>query len=143
MPTKISSISDPQLYLEVLSPDDVDSIHEATLEVIEKTGVRFPSEKAMDIWEAHGATVDRQSKIVKVPGDLIESALMKAPPVYTLAARDPEQDRRPVVFHEGTETHQSDYSSPFNKSSSPLSSGLEFAGASFDSPIPSLSATTR
>jgi trimethylamine--corrinoid protein Co-methyltransferase len=44
------------------------------------------------IWEAHGATVDREKKIVRVKGDVIEEALKKCPPVYSLAGRDPDQD---------------------------------------------------
>jgi len=42
-------------------------IHTATLDVIESIGVRFPSKKALDILEAHGATVDRNSHIAKIP----------------------------------------------------------------------------
>ncbi len=92
MGRKIKSISDPRISLNILSPEDVQRIHTATLDVIESVGVRFPSHKALDIWEAHGATVDRDTMVVKAPGHLIEEALKKAPPVYTLAARDPEQD---------------------------------------------------
>ena len=78
--------------LEVLSPAAIRRVHEATLEVIEKVGVRFPSERALDIWAAHGATVDRATSIVKVPAHIIEAALRTAPPAYTLAARNPAQD---------------------------------------------------
>ncbi len=92
MGKKVKSISDPRISLNILSPEDVQRIHTATLDVIESVGVRFPSHKALDVWEAHGATVDRDTMIVKAPGHLIEEALKKAPPVYTLAARDPEQD---------------------------------------------------
>jgi trimethylamine--corrinoid protein Co-methyltransferase len=46
----------------------------------------------LEIWEANGATVDREKKIVRVNGDVIEEALKKCPPVYPLAARDPGQD---------------------------------------------------
>ena len=92
MAGKIKSITNPRLKLDILSKVDVERIHTATLEVIEKTGVRFPSTKALDIWESHGATVDRKTNIVKVPGHIIEEALKLAPPVYTLAARDPSQD---------------------------------------------------
>lgn len=77
---------------EVLSPDDVRRIHTATLDLIESTGVRFPSPRALDIWAAHGATVDRATSIVRASGQLIEDALRHAPPAYTLAARDPGLD---------------------------------------------------
>jgi len=92
MPNKIKSITNPRLRLEILSAEDVLRIHTATLEVIESVGVRFPSSRALDLWEAHGATVDRNTMIVKVPGHRIEEALKQAPPVYTLAARDQAQD---------------------------------------------------
>ena len=92
MAGKIKSISDPRLHLDILSSQDVERIHTATLDVLENTGVRFPSIKALDIWEAHGALVDRDTMIVKAPGHLIESALKLAPPEYTLAARNSSQD---------------------------------------------------
>lgn len=92
MAGRIKSITDPRLSLNILSPQDVQRIHTATLDVIESVGVRFPSARALDIWEAHGATVDRETMIVKVPGHIIEEALRRAPPVYPLAARDASQD---------------------------------------------------
>jgi trimethylamine---corrinoid protein Co-methyltransferase len=92
MTQPIHAITNPRIRLEVLSRADIERIHTASLEVIESTGVRFPSLKALDIWEAHGARVDRSTMIVRAPGQLIESALRQAPPAYVLAARDPAQD---------------------------------------------------
>lgn len=92
MPISIKSITNPRLKLEILSPEDIQKIHTATLEIIEQVGVRFPSEKALDIWSANGAIVDRASMVARIPGQVIESALKKAPPKYDLSARIPEQD---------------------------------------------------
>ena len=92
MSKKIKSISNPKLKLEVLTTEEVKKIHEATLWIIENVGVRFPSKRALEIWEANGARVDREKKIVRAKGDLIEEALKKCPPGYPLAARDPQQD---------------------------------------------------
>ncbi len=92
MSGRIKSITNPKIRLEVLTPEDVQRVHAATLAIIEDVGVRFPSEKALDVWEAHGARVDRATQIVKAPGDLIEGALENAPASYELAARDPSQD---------------------------------------------------
>jgi trimethylamine--corrinoid protein Co-methyltransferase len=92
MAGKIKSITNPRLSLNILSPQDIQLIHTASLDIIENVGVRFPSKKALDIWEEHGAVVDRSSMIVKAPGQLIEEAVKKAPPTYDLAARDPSQD---------------------------------------------------
>ena len=88
----IKPITNPRLSLNILTPDEVKRIHAATLDVIENVGVRFPSHKALDIWEAHGAKVNRETFVVKAPGALIEKALKSAPPAYALAARDPSQD---------------------------------------------------
>jgi trimethylamine---corrinoid protein Co-methyltransferase len=92
MAGKIKSISNPRLSLNLFTPQDIQRIHTATLDVIENVGVRFPSKRALDIWEAHGAAVDHEKMVVKAPGQLIEEALKKAPPDYSLAARNPEQD---------------------------------------------------
>jgi trimethylamine---corrinoid protein Co-methyltransferase len=92
MTKKIKSITNPKLKLEILTPTEVKKIHDATLWTIEKVGVKFPSERALDIWESNVADVNRESKIVKAKPELIESALKKCPPVYSLAARDLDQD---------------------------------------------------
>jgi trimethylamine--corrinoid protein Co-methyltransferase len=92
MPGKIASYANPRIKLEILTDEDVRRIHTATLDVIETVGVRFPSKKALDILQAHGATVDRNTSIAKIPGHVVEQALKQAPPTYTLAARDPALD---------------------------------------------------
>ena len=92
MSQNIKSITNPALKLTILSKADIQSIHTATLDIIEKVGVRFPSEKALQLWESFGAKVDRQTSIVKIPGNIIENALKHAPSAYTLSARNPSQD---------------------------------------------------
>jgi trimethylamine:corrinoid methyltransferase-like protein len=72
MTGKIKAITDPKLSLEILSPDEIHRLHTATLDIIENAGVRFPSKSALDIWVTHGAQVDRNTSVVKVPGHIIE-----------------------------------------------------------------------
>jgi len=92
MPKRIKSITNPKLRLEILSPREVKKIHDATLWIIEKVGVRFPSKRALEIWAVHGAEVDGEKMIVRAKAELIEEALKTCPPVYPLAARDQQQD---------------------------------------------------
>jgi trimethylamine---corrinoid protein Co-methyltransferase len=92
MSKNIKSVTNPKLSLNILTPDEVKRIHDATLQIIENVGVRFPSKRALEIWAANGATVDFEKMVVKVKPAIIESALKKAPPKYDLAARDPQQD---------------------------------------------------
>ena len=91
-PRAISPIERPKLHLEALSQDDVRGIHQASLEVIETVGVRFPSGWALDILEEAGAMVDRESQIARLPSQIVEEALANAPPSYVLCARDPALD---------------------------------------------------
>lgn len=88
----IDPIVDPRLSLGLLTDEQVRRIHTATLDILESVGVRFPSTRALDVWEAHGAAVDRETMIVRPRGELIEDALRLAPAVYPLAARDPALD---------------------------------------------------
>jgi trimethylamine--corrinoid protein Co-methyltransferase len=92
MSKNIKSITNPTLKLSILSNEDILRIHTATLDIIENVGVRFPSANALRLWEEFGAQVDHEKSIVRVPGHIIEAALMHCPPAYTLAARDPAQD---------------------------------------------------
>jgi trimethylamine--corrinoid protein Co-methyltransferase len=92
MSKTIKSITNPKLRLEILTPQEVKKIHDATLWIIEKVGVRFPSEHALEIWAAHGAEVNREKMIVRARVELIEKALKTCPPIFPLAARDPNQD---------------------------------------------------
>jgi trimethylamine--corrinoid protein Co-methyltransferase len=92
MSKKFKSIYDPRLKLDILNPEDVRRIHEATLQIIANTGVRFPCERALEIWKKNGAQVDHDTMVVKAPKELIEEAIKRCPAKYTLAARDQEQD---------------------------------------------------
>jgi trimethylamine---corrinoid protein Co-methyltransferase len=92
MAKTIKSISNPKLRLEILTPQEIKQIHSATLWILEKVGVRFPSKKALQIWAAHGAEIDHEKMIVRAKGELIEQALKTCLPIYPLAARDSQQD---------------------------------------------------
>ena len=81
-----------RLKLELLSPDEVRQIHEATLDVLENVGVKFHSQRALDVLEENGAEVDRVSTVAKIPGSVVERALSTLPEKLTLGARNPEYD---------------------------------------------------
>lgn len=78
--------------LELLSSEDVRQIHEATLDVIENVGVKFHSQNALDILEANGASVDRETTVAKIPAAAVEKAMSTVPHEFTLGARNPEYD---------------------------------------------------
>ncbi len=88
---KIRSIQ-PKLRMDVLSKEDIEKIHRASLEIMQDVGVRFPSVKALNILEQAGAQVDRDRMVAKIPSKLVMEAIAQAPAHYTLAGRDTRDD---------------------------------------------------
>jgi trimethylamine--corrinoid protein Co-methyltransferase len=78
--------------LNVFTDDEFKDIHLATLEVLERTGVFTDDPESMDIFEAGGASVDRESGTVKVPAHVVEAAIESAPERVFAAGRDPKND---------------------------------------------------
>jgi trimethylamine--corrinoid protein Co-methyltransferase len=81
-----------------LSKNELSSIHSATLDILEKTGVRVDEENALKLLKDAGARVDFKEKIVKIPRGLIEEMTKKARKQVTLCGRDPKHD---VVLGKG------------------------------------------
>ena len=80
----------------VLSADDIDRIHTATLEVLERTGVDVLDQEALGMLRDAGARVTDGSR-VRIPAGLVEKAIETAPSSVTLHRRDGE----PTVVLEG------------------------------------------
>lgn len=78
--------------LRFLDDQQLDKLREATLQILENTGIRFPSEKALAIFAEHGADVDHDSQIVKIPRDIVFKAMKSVPRYFTLGARNPDFD---------------------------------------------------
>jgi trimethylamine--corrinoid protein Co-methyltransferase len=91
----------PSFHLEVLAPDQVEAIKSATLNVLEHTGVQFPSKRALRVFAEHGAQVDIGSQIVRLPPDLVLEAMSRAPRSYTLSGRAEGTD----LFLDGTRSY--------------------------------------
>ena len=81
-----------KVKLSLLSKDDLDSIHSATLQVMENTGLKIYSEKALKILDDAGALVDYKKNMAKIPAYLVEESLQKAPKQVRLCARNPRFD---------------------------------------------------
>jgi len=80
------------LCLNVFTDDEVQDIHLATLEVLERTGIWVELEEALDIYSDGGCLVDRQSRLVRIPPHVVEEAIASAPPSVVLCGRDPGND---------------------------------------------------
>jgi len=81
-----------------LTDEQLDDLQAATLEILERVGVKFPSDRALRIFEEHGADVDRETQVVRLAPDLVMRAMATVPRYFTMAARDPALD---LVLQDG------------------------------------------
>ena len=84
----------PSYHLRILSDEQLEQFKSATLTILEEVGIHCPSEKALSIYAEHGARVDFESQIVKLPPDVVLEAMSHAPRYYTMGARSPAFDLR-------------------------------------------------
>ena len=73
-----------------LSDSDIRQIHEASLTVLEHTGIQLENSAARELFWAAGARTDGDR--VLIPRAMVESALATACQSFTLAGRDPAHD---------------------------------------------------
>jgi len=73
--------------LDLLTKDQVKRLHESSLRVLEKTGVKFWDGRAIEVLKRAGAEVDDKTGIVRFPHDLVKTAIKKAPKEILLAGR--------------------------------------------------------
>lgn len=78
--------------LKIVSQADLERIHEAALDVLAEVGCLMYSERALDVLEEHGATVDRTTTAARIPASAVEQALSTLPRSFTLGGRDRELD---------------------------------------------------
>jgi trimethylamine--corrinoid protein Co-methyltransferase len=82
----------PAYHLRILSDEQLANLKSATLEILAKVGVHCPSKKALAIYAEHGAQVNVESQIVKLPPGVVLGAMSHAPRFYTMGARSPAHD---------------------------------------------------
>lgn len=73
--------------------EQVQQIHEASLDVLENVGILVHNNKARAIYEKIGCIVDKNSGLVKMPAKLVEEARQSFVPTYTFTAQDPQFDK--------------------------------------------------
>jgi trimethylamine--corrinoid protein Co-methyltransferase len=79
---------------EILNSEQIEKIHDGTLEILQETGLIFQHEKALEMFNKAGCNVDREKKIVKIPSSLVEESIRKCPDHFLLQSREPEKTLR-------------------------------------------------
>ena len=73
----------------MLSPDQLESVHLASVRILEEVGVEMLDDEALAIMARAGAEVDAAAKRVRLPRELVMQAVADAPASFTLHARNP------------------------------------------------------
>ena len=77
---------------EPLSADQIEAIHEASLDVIEQIGIRFLNETALDYLQHAGCSIDRSDMNVKMDRHWVMEMVRHAPSSFTVTPRNPQHN---------------------------------------------------
>jgi len=80
------------LSVNVFTESELEEIHFASLEVLERAGVFVEDDEALDIFADGGCPVDRETHMVRILPHVVEDAVRSAPSRYVLYGRDPKND---------------------------------------------------
>lgn len=75
--------------LQVLSEDERAQVHERSLRILARTGIRVDTAQGRQILQRAGAEVDEASHRVRFPRSLVEQALQATPRQFALGGRRP------------------------------------------------------
>ena len=80
--------------LAAFSKDELDSIHYATLQILQDTGVKVLNEKALEVFHGGGCGIERFEGygIVKIPSYVVEECTFWAPRTIVYDGRNPKDD---------------------------------------------------
>ncbi|MEO9876177.1 MAG: trimethylamine methyltransferase family protein [Anderseniella sp.] len=73
----------------IVSDDELESLHQASLEVLETIGIDVMLPEARDYFSRAGASVDGER--VRIPGEVIMNAIATVPSRFTFHARNPDK----------------------------------------------------
>ena len=72
--------------------NQLDKIHEACTDILANNGIFVEHPEALEIFDGLGCEIDKSTKVVKIPRDIVEKAIASAPAQFTLAGRNFENN---------------------------------------------------
>lgn len=86
------NVRNPRPPIEVLSADEIEAIHVASLRVLSEIGMTVLGDAARHAYKCAGAQVDESEKTVRCDPALIQELVSRAPASFTIEARNPERN---------------------------------------------------
>jgi trimethylamine--corrinoid protein Co-methyltransferase len=80
-------------FATLLSQEQVERTHTASLEILQDVGLLVRNEKARTIFQEHGCKVNVETQIVTFPPPVIEKFRAMLPATFTFYGREPKYDR--------------------------------------------------
>ncbi len=80
--------------IEVLSAAQLETMHQASLEILEKAGANVRHDGALTMLAEHGCDVDIETQTARIPAGVVEQCLASCPSSYSIRGRDPASDVR-------------------------------------------------
>lgn len=77
--------------MALLSADQVEAIHDASMRILEEFGIEVMSPAALDLFARSGASVDRATSTVRLDRHMVAETIRTAPSRYALTPRNPER----------------------------------------------------
>jgi trimethylamine---corrinoid protein Co-methyltransferase len=84
-------IQNPFKPMELISTDQIEFIHKASLKVLSEIGIRVDSLVALKLLKEAGAEVNKKTNHVKFDPALVEEMLKDIPSKFTIHARNPQK----------------------------------------------------
>lgn len=75
-----------------LTPDEVEQIHQASLEILWERGMRIKHRVALEMLDGAGAKIDDRTGMVRFPPDLVETCLATVPKEFAIGSRGGQHD---------------------------------------------------
>ena len=85
-------LRNPYPPVTVLSEDQIESIHHTSLRILEEIGLQFLDDEAISILRQHGASIDSETRMVRLDRDLVLEKLKTVPSEIALEARNAERN---------------------------------------------------
>ncbi|MFS4583659.1 trimethylamine methyltransferase family protein [Phaeobacter sp. C3_T13_0] len=86
-----SELRNPIPPVELISADQVETIHEASLKVLRDIGLKVGSAVALDLLAQAGANVEHDTGRVRFDPSMVEEMLIGIPSEFTIHARNPDK----------------------------------------------------
>ncbi len=92
-------------FATLLTQEEVERVHEASLEILENVGLLVRHPKARAVFQKNGCKVDSQTQIVKFPRPVVENFRSMLPPTFTFRGRETKYDRT-IPQRRSTDRHR-------------------------------------